>query len=79
MSGGQSIGVSVLASVLPMNILDLFPFSIDWFDLLAVQGTLESPLDSKEIKPVNPKGTKPQVFIERTDEAQIFWPSDGKS
>ena len=49
-SGGQSIGVSVLASVLLMNILDLFPFSIDWFDLLAVQGTLKSLLQHHSSK-----------------------------
>ena len=29
--------------------------------------TLESPLDSKEIKAVNPKGNQPRIFIERTD------------
>ena len=39
--GGQSIGVSASASVLPMNIQD---WSIDWLDLLAVQGTLKSLL-----------------------------------
>ena len=39
-SGGQSVGAS--ASVLPVNIQDWFPF--DWFDLLAVQGTLKSLL-----------------------------------
>ena len=37
-SGGQSIGVSASALVLPMNIQDL---RVDWFDLLAVQGTLK--------------------------------------
>ena len=42
-SGGQSIGASALASVLSMNIL-LISFRIDWFDLLAVQGTLKSLL-----------------------------------
>ena len=41
-SGSQSIGASVSASVLPMNIQDLISFRIDWFDLLAVQGTLKS-------------------------------------
>ena len=41
-SGGQSIGVSASASVLPMNIQDWFLFRIDWLDLLAVQGTLKS-------------------------------------
>ena len=43
---------------------------------------LESPLDCKEIKPVNPKGTRSWIFIERTDteaEAPIFWPPDAKS
>ena len=29
--------------------------------------TLESPLDSKEVKPVNPKGNQPQIFIGKTD------------
>ena len=49
-SGSQSIGVSVSASVLPMNILDWFPFRIDWFDLLAVQGTLKSLLQHHSSK-----------------------------
>ena len=40
-SGGQSIGASASSSVLPMNIQVDF-FRIDWFDLLAVQGTLKS-------------------------------------
>ena len=39
-SGGQSIGTSASASVLPVNIQDWF--RIDWFDLLSVQGTLRS-------------------------------------
>ena len=38
-SGGQSIGASASASVFPMNIQGC---RIDWFDLLAVQGTLKS-------------------------------------
>ena len=40
---------------------------------------LEHPLDSKEIKPVNPKGNQPQILIERTDaeaEAPKLWPLD---
>ena len=41
---------------------------------------LESPLDYKEIKPVNPKGNEPLIFIERTDaEAPVLWPPDVKS
>ena len=47
-----------------------------------LQKTLESPLDSKEIKPVNPKGNQPRIFIERTvadAESLVLWPSDAKS
>ena len=43
---------------------------------------LESPLDSKEIKPINLKGYKSWIFTGRTDaeaEAQILWPPDEKS
>ena len=42
-SGGQGIGVSASASVLPMNEYSgLISFRMDWFDLLAVRGTLKS-------------------------------------
>ena len=40
------------------------------------------PLDSKDIKPVNPKGNQPWIFIGRADaeaEAPILWPPDVKS
>ena len=43
---------------------------------------LESDLDSKEFKPVNPEGNQPWIFTERTDaevEAPILWPPDVKS
>ena len=43
-SDGQSIGASAAASVLAVNIQGSFPFRIDWFDLLTVQGTLQSLL-----------------------------------
>ena len=39
-SGGQSVGASASASVLPIEYSGLISFRIDWFDLLAVQGTL---------------------------------------
>ena len=40
----------------------------------------ESPMDGKEIKPVNPKGNQPGIFTGRTDaEAPIVWPPDAKS
>ena len=47
-----------------------------------LEKTLESPLDCKEIKPVNPKRNQPWISIERTDaeaEAPILWPPDAKS
>ena len=41
---------------------------------------LESPLDCKEMKPINPKGNQPWIFIGRTDaETPILWPTDAKS
>ena len=50
------------------------------FWIAVLQKTLESPLDCKEIKPVNPKGTQPWIFIGGTDaEAPILWPRDMKS
>ena len=50
------------------------------FWTVVLKKTLESPLDSKEIEPLNPKGTQPWIFIGRTDaEAPILWPPDAKS
>ena len=50
------------------------------FWTVVLEKTLERPLDSKEIKPANPKGNQPWIFIGRTDaEAPIFWPPDAKS
>jgi len=47
---------------------------------VVLEKTLESPLDSQEIKPVNPKGNQPSIFIGRTDvEASIIWPYDLRS
>ena len=45
-----------------------------------LEKTLESPLDCKEIKPVDPKGNQLWIYIGRTDaEAPILWTSDAKS
>ena len=47
-----------------------------------LEKTLESPLNCKEIKLVNPKGNQPCIFIGRTvaeAEAPILWPPDAKS
>ena len=50
------------------------------FLIVVLEKTLGSPLDCKEIRPVNPKGCQPWIFIGRTDaEAPILWPSDTKS
>ena len=48
--GGQSIGVSASASVLPMNAQDSSPLRMDWLDLLAVQGILKSLLQHHSSK-----------------------------
>ena len=50
------------------------------FQTVVLEKTLESPLDFKEIKPVNHKGNQSWIFIGRTDaEAPILWPPDAKS
>ena len=54
----------------------------DAFELPQSEKTLENPLDSKEIKPVHPKGNQPWIFIGRTDaetQAPMLWPRDAKS
>ena len=44
-----------------------------FFRTVALEKTLENPLDCKEIKSVNPKGNQPSIFTGRTDaEASIF-------
>ena len=51
-----------------------------YFRTVVLEKSIESPLDSKEIKPVNPKGSQPWIFIGRTDaEAPILWSPDAKS
>ena len=48
-----------------------------WFWTVVLKKTLETPLDSKEIKPVNPKGSQPCIFPGRTNaETPILWPPD---
>ena len=49
---------------------------------MVLEKTLKSPLDIKEIKPVDPRGNRPGAFIGRTDaeaEVLILWPPDAKS
>ena len=52
------------------------------FQIVVLEKTLESPLDSKEIKAVKSKGSQPWIFIARTDgviEIPVLWPPDVKS
>ena len=54
----------------------------NWCFWTVVLKTLESPLNCKEIKPVNPKGDQSWIFTGRTDakaETPIVWPSDVKN
>ena len=52
------------------------------FWIAVLEKILESPLDCKEIKPVNPKGNQHWIFFGRTDaeaETPVLWPPDEKS
>ena len=52
------------------------------FWTVVLEKTLESPVESKEIQPVHPKGNQSWIFIERTDtevEAPILWLPDAKN
>ena len=50
------------------------------FQIVVLEKTLESPLDSKEIQPVNPKGNQSSILTGRTDaETPILWLPDEKS
>ena len=80
----------VKAMVFPVVMLWMFELDYkeswvqkNWcFWTVVLVKTLESPLDSREIKPVNPKGDQSWVFIGRTDaeaETPILWPPDAKN
>ena len=50
--------------------------------IVVLEKTLESPLDCKKIKPVNPKGNRPWIFIGRANaevETPVLWPPDAES
>ena len=52
------------------------------FWIVVLEKNLESSLNSKEIKPVNPRGNQPWIFTGRTDaevEAPVLWPLDAKT
>ena len=71
----------VKATVFPVVMYGCAPKN--WCFWIVVLGkTLESPLDCKEIKPVNPEGYQSWIFIGRTDaeaETTILWPPDVKN
>ena len=48
---------------------------------MMLEKTPESPLDSKEVKPVNPKGINPECSLEGSmlNEVPILWPPDVKN
>ena len=63
---------SVLQEISPIYLLEG----------LVLKKTLESPLDSKEIQPVHPKGNQSWILIGRTNveaETPVLWPSDAKN
>ena len=50
------------------------------WNTVVLEKSLESPLDSKEIQPVHPKGNQSWIFIGRTDaEVSLLWPPNAKS
>ena len=85
--------ICILTRSMPPHMRSTIKHIFKWIDLLllaiidpidqtvVLEKTLESSLDCKEIKPVNPKGNQPWIFIGRTDaevEAPILWPPDAK-
>ena len=93
----KSRGITILTKVCIVKTM-VFPVVMLWmweldqqehwelknwcFQTVVLEKILGSHLDSKEIKPVNPKRNQPSIFIGRTDaeaETPILWPPDGKS
>ena len=57
-------------------------WELDYKETAVLEKTLESPLDSKEIKPINPRGNQSWIIIGRIDaeaEVPILWPPDEKN
>ena len=81
--------MSLLFNMLSRLVIIFVPRSkhllISWLQspsAVILEKTLGSPLDCKEIQPVQPKGDQSWVFTGRTDveaETPIFWPPDAKS
>ena len=83
------VGLAFLKNILfPFNVCSkCFDFLLQlllprWFWTVVLEKTLENTLDSKEIKPVHPKGNQSWIFIGRTDteaEVPVLWPPDVKN
>ena len=77
---GQSCDFPVVVWMWELDCKENWALKNWCFWTVVLEKTLESPLDCKEIKPVNPKGKQSWIFIGRTDaEALMLWPPDGKS
>ena len=82
---GLSLSLSLADAIHPEGTLDpaeAGPWQNWCFQTMLLEKIFESPLVSKEIKPVNPKGNQPWIFIGTTDaevEAPILWAPDVKS
>ena len=64
------------------DLKNLFTLTSIKFQTVALEKTLESPSESKGIKPVNSKDNQPWIFIERIDTeafTPILWPPVEKS
>ena len=84
--------IALIINILILVLMLILKWELDYkeswalkhwcFWTVVLEKTLESPLDSKEIKPVNPKGNQSWIFIGRTDaeaETPILWPPDAKN
>ena len=72
----------VKAMVFPVVMYGCESWTIKKAEHIRIDAFVESPLDCKEIQPVNPKGDQSWVFIGRTDlesETPILWPPHAKS
>ena len=80
---GQVVWYSYLFKNFPQFVVTHTMLLLNWcFWTVVLEKTLESPLDCKEIQPVNPKGNQSWIFSGRTDaeaEAPILWPPDVKN
>ena len=79
-------GINELAIIFAGYVYNVLGWMRNYCIILArsvvLEKTLESPLDCKKIKPVNPKGNQPWIVIWRTDteaETSILWPLGEKS